>query len=43
MEQFESRVKAKFGDPEEEFERKFAVEGSDSGARIRDGVITLSG
>ncbi|KAI5475467.1 hypothetical protein MNV49_001358 [Pseudohyphozyma bogoriensis] len=43
MELFDQRIKPKFNGADDHFELKFAAEGYDNGARIKDGRIWLTG
>jgi hypothetical protein len=43
IDEFESKVKTKFSGVDESFRLKFAPEGNDAGARVRNGWITLTG
>lgn len=43
VEQFEKKIKCKFSGPGDNFELRFGTDGSDSGAKITNGRISVSG
>lgn len=43
MDLFETRIKGKFAASGETFTMRLATEGSDSGAKVKDGLLTLTG